>query len=163
MRVALIAALAANGVIGRDGALPWRLPADLARFKKLTTGHPVVMGRKTHESIGRALPGRLNLVLTRGGSHFPGCETVASADAAIARAQREGASELWVIGGAAIYEAFLPLADRLELTHVEAEVEGDVRFPALPAGVFELAAQEAHPADERHEFAFRFATYRRAG
>lgn len=163
MLVALIAALAANGVIGRDGALPWRLPADLARFKRLTTGHPVVMGRKTHESIGRALPGRTNIVLTRGAARFDGCETVASVEAAIERAQREGASELWVIGGAAIYEAFLPRAERLELTHVEAEIEGDVRFPPLPQGSFELVAQEAHPADERHEHAFRFATYRRAG
>lgn len=143
--VVLVAARAANGVIGRDGALPWRLPADLAHFKALTWGKPVLMGRRTFESIGRALPGRRNLVLTRdprwradGAEAFGG---LAGALAAVA-----GEAEAMVIGGAQVYRAALPLADRIEMTEVHAEFEGDTRFPAFDAARWRETRRETHRA-----------------
>jgi dihydrofolate reductase len=157
VNVCLIAAVARNGVIGRDGGLPWRLPDDLARFKALTMGKPVVMGRRTQASLPRPLPGRTNIVV---GREVPAPYLrAASVDEAIALAG--DAPELWVIGGARIYEAFLPRATRLELTEVFADVEGDVYFPDWDREAFELVAAEDHAADERHAFAFRFASYRR--
>jgi dihydrofolate reductase len=112
--VALVAAVAQNGVIGRDGALPWSLPADLRRFRERTTGHHVVMGRKTHASIGRALPGRVNLVLTRQPELVaPGCRAVRDLDEALRIARAAGESEAFVIGGAAVYGLALPLATRI--------------------------------------------------
>lgn len=159
MTITLIAALARNGVIGREGQLPWRLPDDLARFKALTLGKPIVMGRKTYESIGRPLPGRTNLVLTRTLDALAGCTIVRSVDEAIAACSH--APELCVIGGEAIYQAFLPRADVLELTHVEADVEGDARFPAIDPDRFRIVHEERHPADARHAHAFRFVRYER--
>ncbi|HEY8429218.1 MAG TPA: dihydrofolate reductase [Sandaracinaceae bacterium] len=162
MRVSLIAAVAKNGVIGKDGGLPWRLPDDLKQFKARTTGHPVLMGRKTWESLGRPLPGRLNLVVTRQrGYRAPGAEVFASIDEALARAERED-DEVWIIGGAGIYAATLDRADRLVITHVDAEVEGDARFPEVDWSAWRLVSEDAHPADERHAHSFRVATYERA-
>ncbi len=158
--IVLVAARAANGVIGRGGALPWRLPDDLARFKRITLGKPVVMGRKTYESIGRPLPGRANLVLSARGARFEGCETFGSVDEVLARAS--DVSELCVIGGAEIYRAFLPIADRLELTEVEADVEGDAYFPPLDLADFTRVSSVPHAADARHAHTFRFDTYERA-
>jgi dihydrofolate reductase len=159
VRIVLIAAVARNGVIGRRGALPWRLPDDLARFQRLTLGKPVVMGRKTQASIGRPLPGRRNLVLSRTSGSIEGCTVVRSVDEAIAAAGE--APELWVIGGEAVYAAFLPRADVLELTEVAADVEGDAHFPTWDRSKFRVAREESHPADARHPFAFRFVTYER--
>lgn len=147
-------------MIGREGQLPWRLPDDLARFKRLTIGKPIVMGRKTYESIGRPLPGRTNLVLSRTLDAIPGCTIVRTPEAALAACAHE--PELCVIGGEAIYEAFLPRADVLELTHVEADVEGDARFPSFDASAFRIVSEEAHAADDRHAHAFRFVRYERA-
>ncbi len=161
MRLVLIAAVARNGVIGRDGDLPWRLPDDLARFKTLTTGHPILMGRKTWESIGRPLPKRTNLIVSRTLVAPPGTEVVASLDAAIERAREEQAEQLFVIGGARLYQDALPRADALELTQVDAEVEGDVHFPAWDGREFECRSFEVHPADARHAHAFRFETWER--
>jgi len=162
MELVLIAAIARNGVIGRDGTLPWQLPADLARFKQLTTGHTIVMGRKTWESIGRPLPKRTNLILSRTLEAPPGASVVASLDAAIARARDAGETTLYMIGGARVYAEALPRADRLELTRVDAEVEGDVRFPDWDGRQFECTQFETHPADARHAHAFRFESWRRA-
>lgn len=159
MTITLIAALARNGVIGREGRLPWRLPDDLARFKRLTLGKPIVMGRKTYESIGRPLAGRTNLVMTRTLDALPGCTVVRSVDEAIAACG--DAPELCVIGGEAIYQAFLPRADVLELTHVDADVEGDARFPAIDPDRFRIVHEEPHSADARHALAFRFVRYER--
>jgi len=154
-----VAALAENRVIGRDGGLPWRLPDDLRRFRRLTTGHAVVMGRRTFESIGRALPGRRNLVVTRRGLDAPGIETFASLEAALAAVADD--PEPFVIGGEALYRAALPRAERLYLTRVEAEVEGDARFPEVDEEAFVLVSEERHETDERHAHAFRFEVWER--
>ena len=133
MRISLIAALARNRVIGRGNQLPWHLPEDLKRFKALTMGHPVLMGRKTFESIGRELPGRLNLVISRAGL---------SLDDALKKARESGTDEAFVIGGAQVYELALPKADRLLLTLIDRDVEGDTFFPAWdPAAWREVAAE----------------------
>jgi dihydrofolate reductase len=161
VRIVLIAAVARNGVIGRGGALPWRLPDDLARFQRLTRGKPVVMGRRTFSSIGKPLPHRHNLVLSRTADAIPGCTVVRSVDEAIAAAG--DADELWVIGGEAVYAAFLPRADVLELTEVDAEIDGDARFPTFDRSAFRVVREEHHPADARHAYPFRFMTYERTG
>jgi dihydrofolate reductase len=159
MRITLIAALARNRVIGNEGALPWRLPDDLKHFKELTLGKPIVMGRATYDSIGKPLPGRRNLVLSTRASTIDGCTVVRSIDEAL-EAERD-AEELCVIGGERVYASFLPIADRLELTEIDAEVEGDARFPEFDRSRFVVAWSEPHPADARHAYAFRFVTYDR--
>lgn len=155
-RLALIAALDRHRAIGHDNRLPWHLPDDLKRFKALTLGSPVLMGRKTAQSLGRALPGRSNLVLTRTGRvPFSGMAAVDSLDAALAQAA--GARTLWVIGGGEVYALALPRADSLHLTFVDTRVvDADTRFPAFDAADWEEAARVAHPADERHAFGFEF-------
>ena len=152
-----------NCAIGRDNDLPWRLPDDLKRFKALTLGKPVLMGRKTAESLGRALPGRRNLVLTRGGRvPFDGMEAVASVDEALQAAREAGAAELCVIGGAQVYRLLLPRADAMHLTLVDAAVEGaDTFFPEFDAADWVETRREAHPADSRHAFGYAFVDYLR--
>ena len=161
MQVSLIAALDRNRGIGKGNDLPWRLPDDLKRFKALTLGKPVLMGRKTAQSLGRALPGRTNLVLTRSGqAPFDGMRAVRSINEAMQVAREQSATELCVIGGGEIYALTLPLADRLELTHVETEVEdADAFFPAFDALEWTAVSRQAHAADERHAFAFEFVDY----
>lgn len=159
-RICLIAAIAANRVIGRNNALPWRLPADLKRFKALTLGHPVVMGRKTYASIGRPLPGRRNLVITRNrGYSAPGCEIVHSLDAAIAACR--GAQEIFIIGGAELYREAVPLAHRLEFTEIHAEFEGDATFPQFPLEQWREAAREIHSNEAGIPFRYDFVRYER--
>ena len=150
----IVVAVARNGVIGRDNQLPWKLPKDLAYFKRVTMGHPVVMGRRTWESIGRALPGRHNIVVTRDPSlEAPGATVVTSlADAWKAAG---GADEVSIIGGTSIFRETLPVADRIHLTEVEADVEGDTFFPELDRGDWIEHEVERHAADERHEHPFR--------
>ena len=127
--LALIVAVARNGVIGRDGALPWHVSEDLKHFKKTTTGHVIIMGRNTHDSIGRALPGRRNIVVTRtAGAVFPGCETANSLEEAIALARTTDNCP-FIIGGASLYEEALPFATKLHLTTIDEDVEGDTYFP----------------------------------
>jgi dihydrofolate reductase len=157
----LIAAVDRQRAIGRGNALPWHLPDDLKRFKALTLGKPVLMGRKTAQAIGRALPGRPNLVLTRGGRvPFEGQAAVASLDDAIARAE---GPELMVIGGGELYALALPRAARLHLTEVGTTVEdADAWFPPLDAAAWREVAREHHPADARHLFAFDFVDYARS-
>jgi len=160
--VALVVAVAENGVIGRDGALPWRLSADLRRFRQLTLGHHVVMGRKTHASIGRALDGRVNVVLT---SHpervAPGCVHARDLDHALALARDAGESELFVIGGSSVYAAALPRAQRIHLTRVAAEVAGDTFFPELDPAQWGETSRTLHPADERNEHPVAFTLLER--
>lgn len=160
MPVLLIAALDRNRAIGRGNALPWHLPDDLKRFKALTLGKPVLMGRRTAESLGRALPKRRNLVLTRSGRvPFAGMEAVASLDEALAQAD----GELCVIGGGEVYALALPRATHLHLTQVETEVVGaDAFFPEFDAGQWRITARELHPADAAHAHAFAFVDYVRA-
>lgn len=161
MKISLIAAMDRNLAIGKDGALPWHLPDDLKRFKALTVGKPILMGRKTAQSLGRALPGRLNLVLTRSGRvPFDGMQAVASLAEARRIAQASGADELCVIGGGEIYALALPLATQLHLTLVDAEVvNADAFFPRFDVDDWREACRAAHAVDARHAFAFEFVDY----
>ena len=160
--VSFVVAVAENGVIGSKGELPWgSLPNDLQHFKRLTLGHPVVMGRRTYDSLGRALPKRPNIVVTSQANWAaPGCETAASLPAALARAQELDA-EICVIGGGEIYREALPLADVIYLTEVHHHFEGDAYFPTLDPTEWHEEARERHEADERHAYAFSFVTLRR--
>jgi dihydrofolate reductase len=162
VQVSLVAALDRHRAIGRGNALPWHLPADLKRFKALTLGHPVLMGRRTAEAIGRPLPGRRNLVLTRSAdAPFDGVELVHSLDAALAATGEGG--ELMVIGGGEVYALALPRATRLLLTQVDTVVaDADAFFPPWDAADWRVVAREAHAADARHAFAFEFVDYARS-
>lgn len=161
MLISLIAAIDSNRAIGRGNALLWQLPDDLKRFKALTLGKPVLMGRKTAESLGRALPGRRNLVLTRSGTvPFDGMQAVATVAAAEAIARDDGADDLCVIGGGEVYELTLPRAERLHLTHVDTIVaDADAFFPPLDTMQWRETSRESHPADARHLCGFTFVDY----
>jgi len=163
LRLSLIAALDHQRAIGRDNALPWYLPDDLKRFKALTLGKPVLMGRKTAHSLGRALPGRANLVLTGSGkAPFAGMQAVPSLDAARLRAVELGADEVCVIGGAQVYAQTLAQADALYLTYVDTLVEdADTWFPAFDLADWVEVARSRHACDERHRVGFAFVDYRR--
>jgi dihydrofolate reductase len=163
MRISLVVAMDRNRAIGKGNDLPWRLPDDLKRFKALTLGKPILMGRKTADSLGRALPGRANLVMTRSGrAPFDGMQVVASVEEAREIALASGAAELCVIGGAEIYALTLPMADRLHLTYVDTVVEdADAFFPSFKAYDWQVATRESHPADAKHAFAFEFVDYTR--
>jgi len=164
VRVSLIAAVAENRVIGRDGALPWHLPEDLRHFKRLTRGHVVVMGRRTWETLDGPLPRRRCIVVTRDASYrAEGAEVVHGLDEALERAAAAGETEVFVLGGGEIYTLALPRADRMYLTIVHAEPAGDARFPVFDAAEWTLASDEPHDADERHEHAYSFRTYERRG
>jgi dihydrofolate reductase len=158
--IAIIAAMAENRVIGRNNALPWHLPEDLKRFKRLTLGHAVIMGRRNYESIGRPLPGRRNIVVTRRPDYeAPGCVVVHSPAEALAAAEDD--EEIFVIGGAELYAQFLPSAHRLYLTLVHAEVDGDTLFPAFDWSDWQETARETHPPDARHPYAYSFLVLER--
>ncbi len=147
-------------VIGAHGGLPWRLPGDLKRFKALTMGKPVLMGRKTHESIGRVLPGRTNIVLSRNPDLcISGCIVVPSMEAALARAQAY--EEIMVIGGSSVYAAALPLAERIYLTEIHAELDGDTYFPHYDRGDWIEQSRQDFPADETHRVAHSFSVLER--
>ena len=153
--ISLVVAMARNRVIGRDNGLPWRLSEDLKRFKATTLGKPVLMGRKTFESIGKPLPGRRNIVLTRDRAwRADGVDVVRSVDEALELAG--GAPELAVIGGAEVYRLVLPLADRIHLTRVEADVSGDTVFPELNLAEWHEAHSGEYPADERNQYPVTF-------
>lgn len=158
--VTLLWAMAENGVIGRDGALPWHLPDELRRFKALTIGHAVVMGRRTWESLPvRPLPGRQNIVLTRNAAYeAPGAETALSLPAAL-DAVAGGAA--FVIGGAMVFEDALEVADHLEVTLVHAEVAGDTVMPAIDWSRWRLVAESRHPSDDDHALAFTYRSFDR--
>ena len=160
MTVSIIVAMAENGVIGRDMDLPWHISADLKRFKAATMGHHIVMGRKTFESIGRLLPGRTTVIVTRQPDYqVDGAVIVNSLGAAQAAATDD--SELFIIGGGQIYEIALPLADRLHVTRVHTEVDGDTSFPAIDWDQWELVSAERHGADEKNDYDFTFESYQR--
>jgi dihydrofolate reductase len=153
-RLTLVVAVAENGIIGRDGGLPWRLPDDLKHFRRLTLGNTVLMGRKTFESLGKPLEGRANWVLTRDAAFAPaGAQVFRDLDAALAQPPQ---GELLVIGGAELYRQTLPLASRLELTQVHAQVEGDTHFPDYDAKQWRETTRVDHAADERHAHAYSF-------
>lgn len=159
MIVSLIAALDRRRGIGKNNQLPWRLPADLKRFRQLTLGHHVIAGRKTYESIGKPLPGRTMIIVTRQADfQAANCEVAGSVTAALARASTRGEQEVFVIGGAEIYAQTLAQADRLYLTLVEAEVAADTFFPAFDEAAWQTVERTPHPADEKHAYAFTFVT-----
>ena len=158
--LALIAALARNRVIGRDNRLPWHLPADLRFFKQTTMGKPLLMGRRTWESIGRPLPGRRMIVLSRDPDHqASGCTVARSLDEALDVAG--AVPEIMVIGGATLYQQTLLRADRLYLTLVDADVPGDAWFPEWNERDWRLVWEEAHPADAKHAWPYRFQRWER--
>jgi dihydrofolate reductase len=158
--LSLVVAMARNGVIGRGNAMPWHLPADLKRFKALTLGKPILMGRKTYQAIGRALPGRDNLVLTRARDwHAAGVTVVHSVAEALQRAA--ASPELAVIGGAEVYQLTLPLARRIYLTQVLADVDGDTFFPEFSVSGWREVECSDYAADERHAYPMRFVTLER--
>lgn len=166
MRIALIWAMARNGVIGRDNKLPWYLPEDLKYFKRVTTGKPVIMGRKTYDSIGRPLPNRTNIVVTRDASlALPGVKVVTSLEEALDLARAESVisdvEEVIVMGGAEIYAQALPQADRLYVTLVHAEVEGDAVFPPIDLDEYQELAREDFNAEGPNPYDYSFVVYER--
>ncbi len=162
MRVALIAAIADNGVIGRQGDMPWRLPADLKHFRRLTMDHHLIVGRKTWQSIGKPLAGRRILVVTRSGKlDRPGAEPCPSLDEALSRAAAAGDDEPFIAGGAQLYAVALPIADRLYLTRVHANPAGDVHFPPFDAAVWRLVERWEREPDARNPHRLSFETYDR--
>ena len=170
--ITIVVAMAENRVIGRDGGMPWHLPADLARFRALTMGKPIIMGRLTHESLGRVLDGRHNIVLSRKHGFrtpedsVPGLTMVHSLEEAFAKARDvapDQAKEIAVIGGANIYEQALPVADRIHQTIVHASIEGDVRFPELETGAWREIARTERSADERNGYDLSFIELERRG
>ncbi|AVF35906.1 type 3 dihydrofolate reductase [Rahnella sikkimica] len=154
MIISLIAALATDRVIGMENAMPWHLPGDLAWFKRNTLNKPVIMGRKTFESIGRPLPGRLNIVISSKPGEHDGVTWVTSVDAALAAAGE--VEEVMVMGGGRVYEQLLPKANRLYLTHIDAEVEGDTHFPDYEPDDWESTFSEFHDADEQNSHGYCF-------
>ncbi len=162
MKISIIVAMADNGVIGRDNTLPWRLSADLRRFKALTMGHHLLVGRKTYESIGRPLPGREMIVVSRGRPRLPdGVHLSGSVEEAIERARTYDEDELFVAGGASIYATVLPQCDRIYMTHVHAPVDGDVLFPDIDFAAWTEASREEVAADENNEHRTSFVVYDR--
>jgi dihydrofolate reductase len=152
MTISAIVALSQNDVIGKAGGLPWRLPAEMARFKQITMGHSIIMGRKTHESIGRALPGRQNIVISRNPDYkASGCLVVGSIDAALEAA--DDSAEVFIVGGSTIYEQAMPMLEKLYLTRVKAVVKGDKYFKFDEAG-WKMIHTEAHVPDEKNKFGF---------
>ncbi|MCF8247373.1 MAG: dihydrofolate reductase [Saprospiraceae bacterium] len=157
MIVSAIVATARNLVIGHENQIPWYLPADLKYFKKMTTGHHVIMGRKSFQSIGRPLPNRTNVIITRDLFFVAtGCTIVHSLEEALELAEANGETEAFIIGGGEIYHKSWPYLDRLYLTEVDTEPEGDVFFPAVNEMEWRELSSEAHPADEKNEFGFVF-------
>ena len=158
--LSMIVAHADNRVIGKDNDMPWYLPADLAYFKKTTLGKPIIMGRKTYESIGRPLPGRKNIVISRDEEYrAEGVEVVGSVEAALALVS--DVEEVMVIGGGAIYKHCLPAAQRLYITHIDANIVGDTYFPKYDLNEWQLAVSEVKAADEKNNYQLRFNVYER--
>jgi len=162
--LALIVAVSHNGIIGRDGDLPWRLPGDLRFFKRSTMGHHIIMGRKTHESMNkRVLPGRPNLVLTRDKNYqaAPGARVLHQLDAALSMARSAGDELPFIIGGAQLYTQALPLVTRMVMTVVHTTIEGDTCFPWIAPSDWEVQEREGHRADEKNPYNYEFVTMTR--
>lgn len=160
MNLTLIAAMASNRTIGKDNDLPWDLPDDLQRFKRLTSGHHIIMGRKTYESMGRALPKRTNIVVTRQEDfQAPQCLVVHTLEEALQKAEND--SQPFVIGGAQVYTQAMPYAKTIELTFIHQDYPGDTSFPEINAQEWKLARGEKHEADAKHPYPFEYLTYKK--
>ncbi|MBM7663212.1 dihydrofolate reductase [Bacillus mesophilus] len=159
--ISYIVAMDENQVIGRNNELPWHLPADLAYFKRVTMGKPIIMGRKTHESIGRALPGRENIIVTRNESYqSAGCRVVHSMDE-VRELENEMDEELFVIGGAELFKELLPVTDRLYITHIHHEFQGDTFFPSIDWENWVVLERELGIKDEKNPYDFEYVLYER--
>lgn len=163
MKISIIVAKGKNNVIGKDNDLPWHLPGDLQHFKKTTTGHHLIMGRKTYESLGRPLPNRVSIVLTRNeGYTVPeGHYLVHDLSAALEICNAKGLGQVYVLGGAEIFKMALPYTDELVITEVDAAPEGDTFFPAIEDAEWLMVSKESFPADEKNEYDYSFVTYKR--
>lgn len=164
--LSMIVATADNNIIGKDNTMPWHLPADLAYFKKVTLGKPIIMGRKTYESIGRPLPGRRNIVISRDENYAAeGIDTVTSVEQALALVDGSDGSheveEIMVIGGGAIYKHCLPNADRLYVTHIKAKVDGDTQFPHYDNGRWQKTSSELRTSDDKNTYDLDFCVYQK--
>ncbi|MFK7775589.1 MAG: dihydrofolate reductase [Saprospiraceae bacterium] len=162
MVVSTIVATAKNNVIGKDNDIPWYLPADLKYFKKITLNHHIIMGRNCYESIGKPLPKRTNMILTRNPFYIvSNCYVLHSLEEALQIAEENGEEEAFIIGGAQIYELGMKYSDKLYLTEVDLEVEGDIIFPKLNMDEWELLSEETHQADEKNEHNYTFKIFQK--
>jgi len=160
MKISIVAAMGRNRVIGKSNTMPWHMPADLKYFKALTMGKPMIMGRKTFESIGKALAGRRTIVLTtQQGLELPGCEVFNSLEAALE--VLVGCDEIMIVGGAQIYEQIMPSVHCMYLTFIEHEFEGDAFFPEWDESEWQVVSEEYHKADEKHKYHYRFVKLER--
>ena len=160
MTLAIIVATDEQGLIGKENDLPWKLSADLQYFRRVTMGKPLIMGRNTHESIGRALPGRKNIIVTKNNDyHVDGCVVVHSVEAALKEADQD--LEVMVMGGASLYQQLLPQADKLYLTHVHASLEGDTWFPDWHKDEWHELSREDHLADDKNDYDYSFVVFER--
>ena len=158
--ISLLVAMDRNRLIGKDNDLPWHLPADLAYFKRITMGHPIIMGRKTHQSIGRVLPGRENIILTRNPDYLAeGCKVIHSIEEIIA--MNNPSEELFIIGGAEIFKEILPFSDRLYITEIDEAFTGDTFFPEFSTNEWKLISKEIGIKNEKNPYAYSFAVYER--
>lgn len=164
--ISMIAAVSKNGVIGRDGDMPWRLSTDLKRFKKVTMGCPIIIGRKTFQSFGRALPGRQNIVISRHPFQADGITNTHSLQSAIeiasATARESDKDEIFIAGGGQIYQLGLQMATRLYITHIDADIDGDTKFPEFDSDKWNISYQEEIQAGEKDNFATRYVIYDRS-
>lgn len=160
MKISIVVAIAANNAIGKDNQLLWRLPNDLKHFKQITSGHTIIMGRKTYDSVGKPLPNRRNIVITRQNINIEGCEVVNSLDAALALCADE--PEVFIVGGAEIYKQAMQAPDRIYLTIVHQNFDGDTYFPEIKADEWKETEREDYQPDEKHQFAYSFITLERA-
>jgi dihydrofolate reductase len=164
MKISLIVAASENNVIGRNNDLPWKLPDDMKFFVRTTKGHHILMGRKNLESFGKLLPKRTNIVLTRDKNYeFEGAEIFHDLEAAIQFAKERGEEELMIIGGGEIYKQALPFTDRIYLTRIHTEIEGDTYFPDFDQSDWKVVSKEYHPKDEKHNYDFTFYTFEKKG
>ncbi len=162
MIISQIAAMSRNRVIGRDNTLPWHMPDDLAYFFRITKGHHIIMGRRNYEANGKALPGRVNIVVTRNRDyHAPGCIVVHSVQEALDYARKQEEKEAFIVGGGALYAATLDLTDRIYLTLIDAYVEGDTFFPEPDPRQWQVVSEEFHPADDRNPYNYTFYIFNR--
>jgi len=160
--ISLIVAAAQNNVIGKNNTMPWHLPDDLKHFRTLTDGHVIIMGRKCFESIGKPLPNRRNIIITRDQTYeAPGCEVSSSYDEAVMFAGKDHPQEIFVIGGGEIYKLAMKSANRIYMTRVHADIDGDIYFPEIDPALWKETEREEHLADERHPYPFSFETFER--